>query len=120
MRNFVDKCSYWISQLWYVVLLCLSTVYVLINFETAKDFTFFDKFNGDNLIFVSWLILLILPLFDSFEGFGISLKRRKQEQVEKLSQEVASKAESATNPTSVMNIDQLKEFLKNVEGKSNE
>lgn len=30
-----------------------------------------------NLIFLFWLALLIFPMFESFEGFGISIKKRK-------------------------------------------
>ena len=32
-----------------------------------------------NLIFLFWLALLIFPMFESFEGFGISIKKRKFE-----------------------------------------
>lgn len=39
-------------------------------------------FNGNNLIFLFWLVLIIFPMFDSFEGFGISIKKRKQNKEE--------------------------------------
>ena len=30
-----------------------------------------------NLIFLVWIALLVFPMFESFEGFGISIKKRK-------------------------------------------
>ena len=73
--NAIDISILWIRKLWYVVLLCISTPYVICNFEEIVNFQFFDQFNGKNLIFIVWIVLLIIPLFDSFEGFGISIKR---------------------------------------------
>lgn len=120
MKNLFDNISYWVLRLWYIVLIVASTIYVFKNFDTIKDFTFFCDFDGDNLIFVLWLILLVFPLFDSFEGFGISLRRRKQEEAERLNQKVAQKAKDAVSPSDIMDVKQLKEYLKNVEGKSDE
>lgn len=34
------------------------------------------------LFFFFWLLLIVFPLFESFEGFGISIKKRKQEKNE--------------------------------------
>ena len=73
--NAIDVSILWIRKLWYVILLCISTPYVVCNFEEIVDFQFFEKFDGKNLIFLVWIVLLIIPLFDSFEGFGISIKR---------------------------------------------
>lgn len=73
--NAIDVSILWIRKLWYVILLCISTPFVICNFEEIVDFQFFDQFNGKNLIFIVWIVLLIIPLFDSFEGFGISIKR---------------------------------------------
>ena len=50
----------------------------------------------------------------------ISLKRRKQEEAEKLNQEVVQKAKDASSPSEVMDIEQLKAYLKKMEGKSDE
>ncbi|MGN0227052.1 MAG: hypothetical protein ACI4AI_03185 [Paludibacteraceae bacterium] len=70
-----NLCILFTRKIWYVILLCVSTPYVLYNFEEIVSFQFFSQFNGKNLIFVVWIVLLIIPLFDSFEGFGISIKR---------------------------------------------
>ena len=79
INNAIDSIIQGVRKLWYVVLICASTIYVLSNFEEIVDFQFFENFNGKNLIFLVWLVLLIIPLFDSFEGFGISFKRYNQQ-----------------------------------------
>ena len=120
MRKIFNCVSYWVLRLWYSLLIIASTIYVIKHFDTIRDFTFFCDFDGDNLIFVLWLVLLIFPLFDSFEGFGISLKRRRQEQVEKLNQEVAQKADEAIRPSGIMDFQQLENYLREAEKKSDE
>lgn len=86
--NAIDIAIFWVRKLWYVILLGLSTPYVICNFEEIVDFQFFEEFDGKNLIFLVWIVLLIIPLFDSFEGFGISIKRfnqrRENEQLDEL------------------------------------
>lgn len=59
-----------------------TTIYVLANFKVCIDLSFIEDFNGNNLIFLFWLVLIIFPMFDSFEGFGISIKKRNQNKEE--------------------------------------
>lgn len=35
---------------------------------------FFGDFQGDNLVFVLWAILLLLPLFDKLEIMGVNVR----------------------------------------------
>lgn len=79
---FIDM-TMWIRKLWYIILMSISTPYVIRNFEEIVEFQFFTEFNGKNLIFLVWVVLLIVPLFDSFEGFGISIKRFYQRNEDK-------------------------------------
>lgn len=67
---------------WYVLVFLVTTVYVLSNFKVCIDLSFTEDFNGNNLIFLFWLVLIIFPMFESFEGFGISIKKRKQKKTE--------------------------------------
>lgn len=67
---------------WYVLVFFATTIYVLTNFKVCIDLSFTEDFNGNNLIFLFWLVLIIFPMFESFEGFGISIKKRKQEKTE--------------------------------------
>lgn len=101
----LDIAILWIRKLWYVILLCISTPYVVCNFEEIVDFQFFEKFNGKNLIFLVWIVLLIIPLFDSFEGFGISIKRFYQRNENK---QLDALAENKEIPT----IEELEKQLK--------
>ena len=78
ISNVIDTITMLLRRLWYIILLCISTPYVILNFEEIVQFQFFTEFNGKNLIFLVWIILLIIPLFDSFEGFGITIKRAQQ------------------------------------------
>ena len=62
---------------WFMLIFLVTTIYVLANFKVCIDLSFTEDFNGNNLIFLFWLVLIIFPMFDSFEGFGISSKKRK-------------------------------------------
>jgi hypothetical protein len=81
-EKFKNK-SFCIKRCWYVFLLLVSTIFILCNFKDVLNFTFFSEFDGKNLIFLLWLILLIIPLFDSFEGFGVKISRQEQVQAKK-------------------------------------
>ena len=63
-----------LSNNWYWLLIVVSTTFVIINWSDCANFTFFDEFNGFNLVFVLWMILLILPLFDKLEIMGVNMK----------------------------------------------
>lgn len=67
----------WIRRIWYIILLIGTSLYVFNNFSELTNFTFFDQFNGKNLIFILWLILVLMPLFDNFEGFGVRFNTHK-------------------------------------------
>ena len=69
---------------WYVLILILTVSYVWRNFDDCINLSFTDKFNGKNLVFLFLLVLIVFPMFDSFEGFGISIKKRKQAKKEDL------------------------------------
>ncbi|GHU13135.1 hypothetical protein FACS189441_0010 [Betaproteobacteria bacterium] len=79
----------WIVRIWYILLTVGSTIYVLCNFCCITEFTFFSNFNGRNLIFILWLVLLVLPFFDSFEGFGVSFNRNQKKMINNETKAVA-------------------------------
>lgn len=107
----VEWLGYWLQRLWYAFLFIGSTIYLFFNFEQCSKLTFTSDFNGDNVIFVFWLILLILPLFERFEGFGVNIKLKRQN-------DISSKAANNAmgNP---MNVDELN-VLHNKNGGANE
>ena len=81
-REKVKLELFWIKKVWYITLLALSTIYVICNFNTLVTQYFVCQFNGNSLIFILWLILLFLPLFNSIEGYGFKFSKEREEQEE--------------------------------------
>ena len=81
-REEVKLELYWIKKAWYILLLALSSTYVCCNFNTLVTQCFGCQFNGNSLIFILWLILLFLPLFNSIEGYGFKFSKEREEQEE--------------------------------------
>ncbi len=76
----VKSGLYWMRKVWYVLLLVLSSVYVGVNFCQLVTQSYITQLNGNSLIFILWLILLVLPLFNSIEGYGFKLSKEREEQ----------------------------------------
>ena len=81
-REKVKSELFWIKRAWYILLLILSTIYVVHNFELLVTQCFMCQFNGNSLIFILWLVLLFLPLFNSIEGYGFKFSKEREEQEE--------------------------------------
>lgn len=74
----INAVLIYLPLLWYPLIFLISTIYVCCNFSECLNFQFFSDFQGDNLIFLIWLLLWLLPLFDKFEIFGANFKLRLQ------------------------------------------
>lgn len=107
------------KKIWYLILLVTSTIYVCRHFDEVVTFTFFTKFNGLNLIFIVWLILLLLPFIDNFEGFGVKISKQKAEQEKKLDEledKLSGKSENMkTREQLVAEVNQINEKNSNNE-----
>lgn len=79
-REKVKSELYWIRKVWYVLLLVLSTVYVGCNFCQLVEQSIITQFDGNSLIFILWLVLLLIPLFNSIEGYGFKFSKELEEQ----------------------------------------
>ena len=79
-REKVKSELYWIRKVWYVLLLVLSTVYVGRNFCQLVEQNIITQFDGNSLIFILWLVLLFIPLFNSIEGYGFKFSKELEEQ----------------------------------------
>ncbi len=66
----------------YIILLIVSSIYVLTNFEHIATQCFACKFDGNSLIFILWLLLLIMPLINSIEGYGFKFSKEQERQDE--------------------------------------
>lgn len=71
---------YWIRKVWYLILLVLFTIYVGCNFKLLVTQSFTSQFDGNSLILILWLILLLMPIVDSIEGYGFKLNKKQAEQ----------------------------------------
>ena len=80
--NKVESELHWIRKGWYIILLIFSSMYVLKNFDTFVTQCFTCKFDGNSLIFVLWLLLLIMPLINSIEGYGFKFNKEQAKQDE--------------------------------------
>lgn len=105
----LDSELYWIKKLWHIILIIITSIYVFCNFSEVVSFTFFERFNGINLIFLTWIILLLLPFFDNFEGFGIRLNRHAQ----KISKSASEKADEIISNHPNKAVEELKKGLEN-------
>lgn len=78
-RNRLGLELNWITKLWYIVLLITFSIIVICNFCDIMTTSIFKEIDGLSIVFIFWLFLLILPLFESFEGFGVRMKRNNDE-----------------------------------------
>ena len=106
----IENCEDWFTGHWYTLLLMVCTVFVFWHFEKCLDLKFSADFNGYNTIFIFWLILLIIPLFEKFEVSRLSIKTRKQARALDASFEAAIKASDSAQ---TLNADELEELHKN-------
>jgi hypothetical protein len=56
--------------IWYFVAALLLTVYIIYNWEAVISFTPFSDFDGNNLLFVVWIIVVSLPFIRIEFGKG--------------------------------------------------
>ena len=112
-REKVKLELFWIKKVWYITLLALSTIYVICNFNTLVTQCFVCQFNGNSLIFILWLILLFLPLFNSIEGYGFKFSKEREEQEEQTLRIKVLRDEILKDNT-IPKIDELEEQLETI------
>lgn len=61
-----------------VTVFCL-TIYVLVNWEKCISMQFFERFDGNNILFLVWIILIFLIIYE-VKGKGVKVAKRKQEE----------------------------------------
>lgn len=63
-----------------ITFVCL-TSYILLNWEKCISMQFFSQFDGNNILFLVWIILIFLIIYE-VEGKGIKIAARKKEEVQ--------------------------------------
>jgi len=74
--NRLNSELHWITKGWYIILLIFSSIYVLRNFDALATQCFICKFDGNSLIFILWLLLL-MPFVNSIEGYGFKFNKEQ-------------------------------------------
>ena len=101
LNNLLKKLLDNIIIYWYLIVFSVTTVFVVVNYDECIDLHFTSDFNGKNLIFLFWLAVIVFPFFDSFEAFGVSLKKRKEnKEAENIREQYQKKIANAENVSS--------------------
>lgn len=79
MINWLEKYG---RPIWYIVLLILALIYVVLNYCDFILSDMFEDLTGRHIIFIACIVLLVSPLFDTFEGFGFKLGKAKRERMD--------------------------------------
>lgn len=101
---------FWIKKVWYILLLILSSTYVYNNFDQLAEQCFICLFNGNSLIFILWIILLIIPLFDSIEGYGFKINKEHDE----LDKEIKELGNRVQNQENYANMEELRSQFEDI------
>ena len=87
MNNMFKRLIKWIKlriyEILYIVLLAILSSYILINWKICVTMTFFEQFDGNNILFLIWIVLLILPFYD-VEAQGWKFRKKGIEDTRKL------------------------------------
>lgn len=96
-RDMCERDLYWIRKLWYVILIISLSLYILCDFQEFVTRSLISHFDGNSLLFILWVILLLLPLIESVEGYGFKVtKERQSSEIRSLTNDVISREETPT------------------------
>lgn len=62
--------------IFHITVLAVLTTYVILNWRLCVSMQFFSQFNGNNILFLVWIVLILLTLYD-VEAKDIKVKERK-------------------------------------------
>lgn len=77
--NFLKRYIY---QILYIIMLCALWIYIILNWEKCVSMQFFSQFDGNNILFLVGIILMILPFYE-VEGDGIKIRRANVKALER-------------------------------------
>lgn len=87
----------------YVVLVIALTKYIFCNWEKCISMRFFTQFDGNNILFIVWILLLVLPFYD------IEIKETKfhKRNMEKAKEQINDESVALTLEQRVEKIDSM-------------
>lgn len=75
-----ERLKQWIKSYRMEIGYCIMTlsflVYCILNWDNCVQMQFFSKFDGNNILFIVTLLLIILPFYD-IEGKGLKLRKKR-------------------------------------------
>lgn len=93
-RRFINWIGVQIYTILYVVLLGILTRYVVCNWDKCISMQFFSQFDGNNILFLVWLALIILFFYD-VEGKELKVHRKGLDVAQKKIQKADSEYKQA-------------------------
>lgn len=111
--NRLNSELHWMTKGWYIILLIISSIYVFKNFNLLVTQCFICKFDGNSLIFILWLLLLLMPFVSSIEGYGFKFNKEQAKQDE-IARKIKTLKEDVINPSNKINLTQLEKQYENI------
>lgn len=71
-----------IYEILYFILMFILTRYILLNWDKCISMKFFEQFDGNNILFLVWIALIILFFYD-IEAKDMKFHRKKIEDTQK-------------------------------------
>ena len=73
--EFLKFLKFRIYEVLYIVLLGILSVYIIVHWEECICMNFFDQFDGNNILFLVWIVSIILSFYD-VEAKGWKFRRK--------------------------------------------
>ena len=89
----------YLYQILYSIMLGANWIYIVLNWEKCISMQFFSRFDGNNILFLVGILLLILPFYE-VEGKGFKIRRVGMKKLEN----DLNKAESEYQKNHIQNI----------------
>lgn len=81
-KGFFKRVFNWIRSniygILYILLLIMLSIYIILNWDKCISMKFFEQFNGNNILFLVWIALIILFFYD-IEAKDFKFHRKKFE-----------------------------------------
>lgn len=75
------KLKYWCLISLKNIFWSILTIYVFLNWEKCISMEFFKSFNGNNILFIIWLLMIIFTIYDiKIKGFQVDERYKAKEQ----------------------------------------
>lgn len=81
-KQFWDCLKRYIYAILYVIMLGVLWTYIVLNWEKCVSMQFFSQFDGNNILFLAGILLIILPFYE-VEGNGIKIRKAGTKELEK-------------------------------------